>query len=265
MTWNLYARGLFRNLPYPIRTRDGAFYTSFDGLPLILFNYIAGRTLDNEHPLSDATLAALARSVATIHRSTPEIGVDSPRVERFDVPFVNHLREGLDALERVTGRDRRGKRALRELLLPRRSQTLADLDRLRALQGAARKGRREMVLCHTDLWGGNLIRNDRGDLYILDWEGAVLAPPEHDLFPFTGERFDLFLANYERELGPVSLDDDLLTFYVCRRSLEDLTDWVFRILYENTDDAQDRNDLRGIVEDCIPAWPYLEDSSPHAS
>jgi hypothetical protein len=47
-------------------------------------------------------------------------------------------------------------------------------------------------------------------------------------------------------------------FYLYRRNLEDLIDWVFRILYENADEEQDRNDLRGIVEDCMSGWPYLE-------
>jgi hypothetical protein len=94
--------------------------------------------------------------------------------------------------------------------------------------------------------------------HILDWEGAMLAPPEHDLFHFVGERFDLFLASYEQVCGPVHLDGDLFGFYFYRRNLEDLTDWVFRILVENTDEERDRNDIKGIVEDCISGWPYLE-------
>ncbi|HUX76722.1 MAG TPA: aminoglycoside phosphotransferase family protein [Anaerolineae bacterium] len=259
LTWNLYSKGLFRNLPVPVRTRTGGFYTYFDGLPLVLFHFIAGRTLDDEHPLSDTTLVALARSVATIHKSTPEIGVENPCVERFDIPFEDDLLNGLDELKRVTRRDRWSKRALRDLLLPRKDEILGYLDHLRELQSVARTMRKDQVLCHTDLWGGNLIQGDDGSLYILDWEGAVLAPPEHDLYPFTGERFGVFLATYEREFRPVSLDGDIVRFYLYRRNLEDLTDWVFRILYENTNEEQDRNDLRGIVEDCMSGWPYLED------
>ena len=47
-------------------------------------------------------------------------------------------------------------------------------------------------------------------------------------------------------------------FYFYRRTLEDLTDWVIRILYENTDEAQNQLDLKGIQEDCMAGWPYLE-------
>jgi spectinomycin phosphotransferase len=258
VTWSLHAQGLFRNLPLPIQTQGGDFYTLFNGRPLILFDYIAGRTLDGEHPLPDATLAELARSVAIIHRSTPEITVDNPCVERFDIPFEADLLEGLDELGHITGRDRWGRQALRDLLLPREGQVLGYLERLRELQRVVRAVPKERILCHTDLWGGNLIRGEDGHLYILDWEGAVLAPPEHDLFAFVKERFDLFLATYERERGPVRLDDNVFRFYFYRRNLEDLTDWVFRILHENTEEEQDRHDLEGIVEDCMSGWPHLE-------
>jgi len=258
MTWSLHSQGLFRNLPLPVRTRNGDFHTHFDGLPLVLFDYIAGRTLDGEHPLADATLAELARSVAAIHKSTPEIAMVHPYVERFDIPFEDDLLQGLDELERVARGERWGRRALRELLLPRKAEVLGYLERLRELQRVVRATPKERVLCHTDLWGGNLIRGADGNLYILDWEGAVLAPPEHDLFAFVEGHFDLFLATYERERGPVRLDDQVFRFYFYRRNLEDLTDWVFRILYENTEEEQDRHDIEGIVEDCMSGWPNLD-------
>ena len=88
----------------------------------------------------------------------------------------------------------------------------------------------------------------------------MIAPPEHDLFFFSGYDYfwDLFLPNYEREFGPVSLDSNVFGFYYYRRNLEDLTDWVVRILHHNTDDEQDREDLRGIAEDCVAGWPYVE-------
>ena len=258
VTWSLHSQGLFRNLPLPVRTRSGDFYTYFDGLPFVLFDYIAGQTLDGEHPLADATLTELARSVALIHESTPEITVNNPCVERFDIPFESDLLEGLDELGRITGRDRWGRQALRELLLPRKGQVLGYLERLRELQRVVRAVPKERVLCHTDLWGGNLIQGEDGNLYILDWEGAMLAPPEHDLFAFVEGNFDLFLATYEGERGPVRLDGDVFRFYLYRRNLEDLTDWVFRILHENTEGEQDRHDLEGIVEDCISGWPHLD-------
>ncbi len=86
----------------------------------------------------------------------------------------------------------------------------------------------------------------------------MLAPAEHDLFFFTGEHFPSFLNEYGRAFGPVELNGDVFGFYFYRRYLEDLTAWIVRILYENTDDEQDAHDLAGIREDCLGWWPHLE-------
>lgn len=148
----------------------------------------------------------------------------------------------------------------KELLLPHRGKILGHLDRLRELQSLTRSATRdrEFVLCHTDLTPANLLMTDEGELYVLDWEGAMLAPPEHDLFFFTGEHFPTFLDEYERAFGPVVLNGDVFGFYFYRRYLEDLSEWIVRILYENTNDEQDAHDLEGIREDCLGCWPHLE-------
>ena len=115
-------------------------------------------------------------------------------------------------------------------------------------------------MCHTDLHGWNLMMDGQGTLHIIDWEGAMIAPPEHDLFFFAGYDYfwDLFLRNYEREFGPVSLDSNVFGFYYYRRNLEDLVDYVVRILYHNADDEQDREDLGEVADYCIAGWSDLE-------
>jgi thiamine kinase-like enzyme len=149
---------------------------------------------------------------------------------------------------------------LRDLLLPRKDDILGLLQRLKELQAQVKAVGKEMVVCHTDLHGDNLMVDDERNLYILDWEGAMIAPPEHDLFFFAEEErfWSLFLPTYEREFGPVGLDSNAFGFYYYRRNLEDLIDWIVRILRYNFNDEQDRQDLLGIVEDCMSGWPYLE-------
>ena len=210
--------------------------------------------------MSCDVLAKLASMIGVLHRATPKIAVEKPFVEGFDIAFEGDLMDGLDALESITLDDGRGRRELRELLLPLKDELLGHLDRLKELQASARAVEKSMVVCHTDLHGENLMMDERGNLYIIDLEGAMIAPPEHDLFFFAGYDYfwDLFLPNYEREFGPVNLDSKVFGFYYYRRNLEDLTDWVVRILYYNTGYEQDREDIEEITEDCIAGWPYLE-------
>jgi hypothetical protein len=66
------------------------------------------------------------------------------------------------------------------------------------------------------------------------------------------------LPIYEGENRPVDLNSDVFGFYIYWRNLEDLMDYVVRILHSSTDDEQDRQDLEEINETCIAGWPHLE-------
>jgi spectinomycin phosphotransferase len=259
LTYQLCTKRILPHIACPIRAQDGRFSIDWENHVLILFHFIEGDVVGFDRVSGDV-LRELVRLVGVLHRSTPHIEVEKPFVERFDIAFEGDLMDGLETLATITLSNRQGRWELRELLLPLKDELLSRLDRLRELQTLAKASDREMVVCHTDLHGENLMMDGRGVLYIIDWEGAMIAPPEHDLFFFAG--YDIFwddlLPIYEDEKGPVDLDSNVFGFCYYRRNLEDLTDWIVRILYHNTDYEQDREDLRGIAKDCIAGWPYLE-------
>ncbi len=258
LTWNLYHRGLFRNLTYPILSVQGEFRTEFGAYTLILFNYIDGRTLEEDDLLSERLLPLLAHTMGRIHGSTPGIGVEHSFTDRFELTFEEGLLDGLEALRHPASHDRQAVRTLGELLLPREAELCALLDRTKELGEGVRSLAPEMVLCHTDLWGANLMLDTAEELYVLDWETAMLAPAEHDLFAFVGdERFPRLLELYQRSFRPVTLHPDTFAFYILRRNLEDLAAWVLRILGGEHGEEQDMDDLDG-VRDSLYQWPGLE-------
>ena len=259
LTHTLHTQQILPHIACPVQTLNKSFSVHFDGHLLILFHWIEGQT-PGFGRLPGDVLNQLGTLVGTLHASTPQITYHNPPREQFDVPFQTDLVRGLDALQGITPTHTPGQQELRRLLLPCRNEILRLLDRLQDLAAQVKAQGREQVICHTDLHGGNLILDDRGTLYILDWEEAVLAPPEHDLIFFAwDDRFwDVFLPQYERAFGSVSLDSEVFGFYFYRRNLEDLTDFFVRILYEHNGDEQDRVDLQGLVDDCIADWPYLE-------
>jgi len=263
LTYKLFAEGHFRFLTYPIKTLAGAFSTTFGGAPkfgdapLILFNFIEGVNPHGDAMTEPATWRTLAQHLAAIHNSSRIVDVARAPREIFDIHFEDALLDGLRALPSVVDADGPGRCALRDLLLPRQDAILRYLDRLHALAVRAREIAPPLVLCHTDIHSYNLLVSDDG-VYILDWEGAMLAPREHDLFMFTGDHFSTFLAEYRHGVGDVPLHADLFAFYFHRRMLEDLTDWIVRILYENTSEAQNQIDLTGMKEECIAGWPTIE-------
>lgn len=258
LTYELCTQRILPHVACPVRTRTGQFTASFAEYVLILFDWIEGETV-GFGDLSDDILMKLARLVGILHKSASQIELEHPFYERFDIAFEDNLVNSFDVLEHITSNDRWGKRELRELFLPRQDEILDHLRRLKELQTLAKATGKEMVVCHTDLHGGNLMTDAQGNLYILDWENAMIAPPEHDLFFWAGYDYfwDSFLLIYEREFGPASLDSDVFGFYYYRRNLEDLIDLALRILYRSTDYEQDGEDLHWVSE-CMSGWPSLE-------
>ncbi len=259
LTYELQARAVLPHIAYPMPARDGRFLRLFAGYRMIVFNYIEGETVGfgNWPPGLKTRLAGL---VGRLHRSTAEIHLPHVMEERFDLIFEAGLRRGLARLESLTPADRPGTLALRDLLLPRKDELLGLLERAHALRAYSMAAGRPRVFCHADLHGGNLMLDPAGNLYIIDWEGAILAPPEQDLFFFAAQDdfWDSFLPAYQAEFGPAQLDSQLFGFYFYRRNLEDLADWVNRILEHNTSAEQDAEDLRGIRQDSLAGWPWLE-------
>jgi aminoglycoside phosphotransferase (APT) family kinase protein len=159
----------------------------------------------------------------------------------------------------VTHSDSISKQHLRDFLLLHKDEITGYLNQLKSLQKIVTHTHKTMVICHTDLHGENLMVDDQGNLYIMDWENAMIAPPEHDLFFFAGydSFWDTFLPHYTREFGPVNLNRDMFAFYYYRRGLEDLADWIIRILRGDGGDAQDQADL-GEISDCLTGLAYVE-------
>ena len=258
LTHSLYERGLFPFQPALHRTRSGALKADFGGQPLVVYDYIEGDDLWNPWPPPPNLLRQLGGLTACLHRATPDIGMKVPYVEQFHLPFEETFLRGLTEVEQVTDHARPGLVELRELILPQRELLLSLLERLHGLGATAQALHAPMVLVHTDLHGGNLIRMPQGELFVVDWEGAMLAPAEHDLFIFAGENFSILLAEYLREAKNPRLYPELFAYYFHRRLLEDVAEFLVSILHEDTTADEDRYQLDLLGQDCLSGLPFLE-------
>jgi spectinomycin phosphotransferase len=137
------------------------------------------------------------------------------------------------------------------------------LAHLRELGTIAKQLNPPLVLVHTDMHGGNLIRTTKGELIVVDWEGIMLAPAEFDLFMFMSDGFDSMLAEYFRVARSPRLHPELFAYYFYRRNLEDIAYFFVSILYENTMDEQDQVDLGYLQHDCLNGWPSIESAVQH--
>jgi spectinomycin phosphotransferase len=256
----LHGKGILPQIPHPLPTRNGAFYLNVGPQVLVITNYIEGEDV-GFGKISKPILMKLADMVGILHSSTPRLKFEHPFIEKYETSFVPKLMKSLNELEGVQPGVRPGVQLLRESIQPWIEQLNKYIDWLLSLQIQVKSEDKSMVVCHTDLHGGNLRQDDQGNLYLLDWENAMIAPQEHDMIFFTGdaETWDTFWQIYRGHFDLISLDSDTLAFYFYRRGLEDVAGLVFRIMAGDGDDAQDRSNVDWLV-DCLEGLTNVEDT-----
>lgn len=109
------------------------------------------------------------------------------------------------------------------------------------------------VICHADIHPGNLIADGDGPLHVVDWDAPIMAPRERDLVFVLGQGFGEHPVNPRQEAllrqgyGPLQINEELLTFYRQERSLDDIAEFLSRILDPETSLEARANDLHWLT------------------
>lgn len=265
LTYQLHHKGILPWIPAPIPNGSRALATAWPPYVIELAQFVEG-TLVGHEGMDGEILARLAGLVGTLHRSTSQIAVDEPLLDNFEIRFEPNLVRALDEGPCFADHPRPGMQALSAFLRAEGDRIRGYLARLQALQVVGRRMDKARVVCHTDLHGENLMIDREGHLVLCDWEGAMIAPPEHDLMFFAGEEtfWAAFLPHYEAAFDPVlghgsgmpDLHPAVFEFYYLRRGLEDLADWIIRIREGRDSPEQDREDLAE-MRDCLAGMAWI--------
>jgi len=210
-----------------------------------------------ELPLS--ILDLLAEQVGILHRSRTQLEFEHPFSDQFDIVFEHDLLKSFDTLVTLPESASQGQQSLRDTISPHKDQITSSLKHLKELQSYAKSLNKPQVICHTDLHGGNLMTDDQNNLYILDWENALIAPLEHDMIFFAKEEgfFEVFWPIYTCHFPSACIDFDMLRFYFYRRSLEDIADFILRILRRDGSKERDQQDIKWMIE-CLDDLEQIE-------
>jgi spectinomycin phosphotransferase len=247
--WALADLGL--PVPRPLPTLAGTLWSWLDESQMTVVAFVDGEPLTDEELAAAEAAGQAARLVAAVHGCTPALAVPIPFAEALEVgSAAEGLWSCLAKLEQGVG-DAHGLLAeARDLVRPQRAALLDRLARLQAQAGAVRCRPSGRVLCHGDLIGDNLLRDRDGRLWLVDSDGATLAPRERDLALFAGPGFGRFLDGHQRDAGDCDLDPDLIAFFLLRRNLDDLVDWLLGVLASDQPETQRAPTWMGAV---VPA------------
>jgi spectinomycin phosphotransferase len=236
----------------PLDSIDGTpWLTTGDGHQLLVYPFVAGSN-GWDTGLTDAQWLKYGEFLAALHATEvpPDLAAHLD-AEQFDPPSLRRLAALAPRFEEAPGTPTQ-----RELIPLWRTheRRIADLAaRTAALRDRVRTKRPPHVLCHTDIHTGNVLvpADPAGRLSIVDWDAPLLAPRERDLMfvlggpwsehPVTPEQERLFRRAY----GAVEVDRAVLDYYLSERVLDDIEQFMRRIL-SNDDDVDEetrRTDL----------------------
>lgn len=253
LTWDLYHQGLFTNITYPVKNLSGNLYTTLEDITIVLFNYIVGESLADAYPLSNKILKEIAKSMAKLEKITSKINHAMLPMESLDISFETKLKNCISILEGSIKHQN-----LRGLVLSKKVQIFSIMDLVNKIRNSVCIDSKHQVLCHGDIWGGNLIYQNN-QLFLVDWESVIIAPREYNLYSFIGPGFDIFISSYIRQLNQkIKIDVNLIRFYSYRAHLRNLTNWLMNILFRNTDEAQSINDIDMIENHCLDRLDQIE-------
>jgi hypothetical protein len=219
----------------PIKTTNGDVLQRIRGqYATAVYPFVDGHVHDFGDTFLEAERDQVLWLIAALHAS-PVLG-STAHVEDFTLPQRDEIARALDEVSTPWETGPYGERARSwfELRANRIEQILGERDRL-AEQARGRPER--MVLTHGEPHPGNLIETSDGWL-LVDWDTALVAPPERDLWHLQGGEsigFDAYTSVAERDVVPAMLDLYRLTW-----ELGDIASLAARFhrAHEDTEDAR---------------------------
>lgn len=247
-----------RGVPAPLPARSGKPWSRHDGAQLSLTPWIEGRR-GAEPGMEAEQWRSFGRLLADVHAA------DVPSRLRAQLPVEDYRPaaastvRALEARVRHAGARGAGRSDLTDDLvaaLMHDWRTEADriavlTDRVEALGRELRGRQAQPVLTHGDAHAFNVVVAADGQVWLIDWDGAMVASRERDLVfviggvladhPVSCEQQSEFFAGY----GRVDLDPTRLAYHLCLRALEDLGGWAADVL-DSGGTLRDRADALAI-------------------
>ncbi|HEX5427383.1 MAG TPA: phosphotransferase [Pedococcus sp.] len=230
-------------IPAPVRALDGGLTAVRGGQRLSVVPWV-GQRRALEGGMDEAQWRGLGRLLAQVHA----IHADDPvlAVLPTEGPDPGRLVQRARAMPGRLTRCSAGDsllRELRDLWGAHQARVLEVADRAEALVASPAWAVANNVVCHSDPHQGNIVVGADGDVWLLDWDDAVLAAREADLMfalggvlafaPITADEKRAFFDGY----GTTDWDVDLMGYFQCVRALDDVLSWSEEVLAN----AQHRN------------------------
>ena len=230
------------NILAPLRTRTQALWCALEAYTVVVFPFIRGDNAMNLG-LSDSQWREFGATLGAIHAGdfaerlqgqvpTETFSLPSAALVRRLSSQIPHARFDSPAATRLAAFWKENAARIENILA--RAETLG-----RKLQSQPFQN----VLCHADIHAANILVSTEDRIYLVDWDGPLLAPRERDLLFIVGSTIARTVEPHEEALffqgygDPIDVNMSALTYYRYERAIEDIGEFG-KSVFLNTEQSE---------------------------
>lgn len=227
----------------PIKTIHGHPIQFIKGFTLIVYPFVEGQDGFNRH-LTNDQWQKLGKALRQLHEiNLPPLIQNRIRHEAYSPKWREFVKSHCINIENQTINDEVALKLshfIEENLLAIRRL----VNRAEELAQRVRDQSPKIVLCHSDIHGGNVMMDENDTIYIVDWDDPIMAPKERDLMFIGGGVANVWNKPHEEELfyqgyGKTKINKTTLAYYRHERIVEDIAEYVQGLLLTSAG-AEDR-------------------------
>jgi spectinomycin phosphotransferase len=232
---HLHAHGVAQ-VAAPVPSVSGALWVAAGSYGLILYPFIAGRA-GMEGGMAEGQWAEYGAALRQIH-AAPVAAELLPLLRRESfTPAGSETVRQVDAAVDRPSFDEPLARELAGRWRERRELILRVLARAEELGRAFERTAPELVICHADIHTNNVLLDEAGRAWIVDWDEVMLAPKERDLMFAMGGGISAKLVGpreeawFLRGYGPPAASALGLAFYRYAWAVSDTAAYAAEVLF----------------------------------
>ncbi len=215
-----------REIIVPYETKSSQHWADFGEYKIILYPFIEGKD-GFEMELTDQHRRTLGNAFRKIHTAqiSPELK-ENIRKEIFSPEWRDDMKSYQAQVEKKVFTEPTAAKLV-EFMKSKQSEITRLVERSEQIASKLQFKPLELVLCHTDIHGGNILISNTGELYIVDWDDPILAPKERDLMFIGGGIDEIWKTTREEAVfyegyGKTDINPSALAYYRYERVIEDL-------------------------------------------
>ncbi|HXQ33834.1 MAG TPA: phosphotransferase, partial [Anaerolineales bacterium] len=221
----------------PFETKSNQGWANFGEYKMILYPFIEGKN-GFEMELSDQHKRRFGSVLKAIH--SVQLPAELKRLipkETFSPQWREMVKSFQEQAEVISFQDPIAAKLV-TFIRSRRSEISRLIERTEELASELQSKPLELVLCHTDIHGANMLIRTDGQLpvlYIVDWDAPLLAPKERDLMFIGGGIDNIWKSERDKAVfyegyGKTNIDFAVMAYYRYERIIEDLAAYGEQLL-----------------------------------